>query len=65
LKQFFKAIDDRLIKTGLARAECLNSIGEWAIARWLPVDPDDAWKLFGEDGKWTFDEHHYMALLEQ
>lgn len=64
LKQFFKAVDDRLIKTGLARAECLNSIGEWAIARWLPVDPDDPWKLFGEDGKWTFDEDRYMALLE-
>jgi len=62
LKQFFKAIDDRLIKTGLARGECLNSIGEWAIARWLPVDPDDPWKLFGEDGKWIFDEDRYMAL---
>jgi DNA-binding Lrp family transcriptional regulator len=65
LKQLFKAMDDRLVKTGLARAECLNSVGEWAIARWLPVDPDDPWKLFGEDGKWLFDEHHYMALLEQ
>jgi hypothetical protein len=65
LKQLFKAIDDRLVKTGLARAECLNSVGEWAIARWLPIDPDDPWKVFGEDGKWLFDEHHYMALLEQ
>jgi DNA-binding Lrp family transcriptional regulator len=65
LKQFFKAIDDRLIKTSLARVEGLNSIGEWAIARWLPVDPDDPWKLFGENGKWLFDEAHYMALLEQ
>ena len=62
LKQLFKAIDDRLIKTGLARAECLNSIGEWVVARWLPVDPDDPWKLFGEDGKWIFDEDRYMAL---
>jgi DNA-binding Lrp family transcriptional regulator len=65
LKQFFKAIDDRLIKTDLARAECLNSIGEWVIARWLPIDPDDPWKLFGEDGKWLFDEARYLALLEQ
>jgi DNA-binding Lrp family transcriptional regulator len=65
LKQFFKAIDDRLIKTGLARAESLNAIGEWAIARWLPVDPDDPWKLFGEDGTWLFDVNRYMALLEQ
>jgi DNA-binding Lrp family transcriptional regulator len=65
MKQFFKAIDDRLVKTGLAQAECLNSIGEWAVARWLPVDPDDPWKLFGEDGKWIFDEGHYMALIEQ
>jgi len=65
LKQFFKAIDDRLIKTGLARAESLNSIGEWAIARWLPVDPDDPWKLFGDDGRWLFDVNRYIALLEQ
>jgi DNA-binding Lrp family transcriptional regulator len=65
LKQFFKAIDDRLIKTGLARVEGLNAVGEWAIARWLPVDPDDPWKLFGENGKWLFDEAHYLALLEQ
>jgi DNA-binding Lrp family transcriptional regulator len=65
LKQFFKAIDDRLIKTGLARAECLNAVGEWAIARWLPVDPDDPWKLFGDDGKWTFDADRYMALCER
>jgi DNA-binding Lrp family transcriptional regulator len=66
MKQFFKAIDDRLVKTGLARAECLNSIGDWAVARWLPcmVDPDDPWKLLGEDGKWMFDEGHYMALVE-
>lgn len=65
LKQFFKAIDDRLIKTGLAKGECLNSIGDWTIARWLPVDPDDPWKLYTEDSKWVFDEDHYMALLEQ
>jgi len=67
MKQFFKAIDDRLVKTGLARAECLSSIGEWAVARWLPcmLDPDDPWQLFGEDGKWRFDEGHYMSLIEQ
>ena len=64
LKQFFKAIDDRLIKTDLARAESLNAIGEWVIARWLPVDPDDPWKLFGEDCRWIFDEDRYMALCE-
>jgi len=66
MKQFFKAIDDRLVKTGLARAECLNSIGDWAVARWLPcmVDPDDPWKLLDQDGKWMFDEDHYMALIE-
>jgi len=65
MKQFFKAIDDRLVKTGLARAECLDAIGEWAIARWLPVDPDNPSKSFGEDGKWTFDEGHYMSLVEK
>jgi len=67
MKQFFKAIDDRLVKPGLARAECLNSIGEWAVARWLPcmVDPNDPWQLLGEDGKWIFDEGRYMALIEQ
>jgi DNA-binding Lrp family transcriptional regulator len=62
LRQFFKAIDDRLVKTGLAVAYGLNSIGEWPIARWLPVDPDDPWKLFGDNGKWLFDADRYMAL---
>jgi len=65
MKQFFKAIDDRLVKTGLARAACLNSIGEWAIARWLPVDPDNPGKSFSEDGEWTFDEGNYLSLIEQ
>jgi len=64
LKQLFKTIDDRLVRTGLARAECLNTIGEWAVARWLPVDPDDPWKLFTEDGKWIFDEARYISLIE-
>jgi DNA-binding Lrp family transcriptional regulator len=63
LRQFFKAVDDRLIKVGLATAQGLNSIGEWPIARWLPVDPDDPWKLFGNDGKWLFDADRYMALI--
>jgi DNA-binding Lrp family transcriptional regulator len=67
MKQFFKAIDDRLVKPSLANAQCLNSIGEWAVARWLPcmVDPNDPWQLFSEEGKWIFDESHYMALIEQ
>jgi len=63
LRQFFKAVDDRLIKVGLATAQGLNSIGEWPIARWLPVDPDDPWKLFGNDGKWLFEVDRYMALI--
>jgi DNA-binding Lrp family transcriptional regulator len=65
LRQFFKAIDDRLVKTGLAVAHGLNSIGEWPVARWLPVDPDDPWKLFGDNGKWLFDADRYMALAGQ
>ncbi len=64
LKQLFKAIDDRLVRNGLAQVECLNSIGEWVVARWLPVDPDDPWRLFTEDGKWMFDEQRYMSLIE-
>jgi DNA-binding Lrp family transcriptional regulator len=63
LKQFFKAVDDRLVRTGSAQVECLNSIGEWVVARWLPVDPDDPWRLFSEDGRWIFDEQRYMALI--
>jgi len=64
LKQFFKAIDDTLIRTGLARAECLNSIGEWLLARWLPIDPDTPWNLFSEDGKWLFDEQRYLSMVD-
>jgi len=63
LKQLFKAIDDRLIKTNHAQAQCLNSIGEWIIARWLPVDPDDPWQLCTDDGKWLFDEKRFLALV--
>lgn len=63
LKQFFKAVDDRLVRTGKAQVECLNSIGEWILARWLPVDPDDPWQLFSEEGRWIFDEQRFMALV--
>jgi DNA-binding Lrp family transcriptional regulator len=63
LKQFFKAIDDRLIKNAFVQAELLSSVGEWLIARWLPVDPDDPWKVFTQDGKWVFDQNHYMAMV--
>lgn len=64
LKQLFKAIDDRLIRGGYARAECLNSVGEWVVARWLPVDPDEStpWHLF-DDGRWIFDRSRYLSLI--
>jgi hypothetical protein len=63
LKQLFKAIDDRVIRGGYAQAECLNSIGEWIIARWLPVDPIP-WELCTDDGKWVFNEEQYWSLLQ-
>jgi DNA-binding Lrp family transcriptional regulator len=63
LKQLFKAIDDRLVRTGYAKVECLNPVGEWVVARWLPVDPDTPLQLFTEEGKWMFDENRYMALI--
>jgi hypothetical protein len=62
LKQLFKAIDDRLVKTGHARGETMNPVGEWVVGRWLPVDPYP-WDLRTEDGEWQFDEQRYMALL--
>jgi len=63
MKQLFKAVDDRLIRNGYAEAECLNAVGEWVIARWLPVEAHP-WDLSGEDGKWIFDEKRYLSLAE-
>jgi DNA-binding Lrp family transcriptional regulator len=67
VRQFFKAIDDRLVRGGHAQPVCMNSVGEWAVARWLPVDPDEStpWHLFGDDGRWLFDKSRYMALVRQ
>lgn len=61
LKQLFKAIDDRLVRTGSAQAECLTLVGEWVIARWLPVEPYPG-DLSGEKGTWVFDEEKYLSL---
>jgi len=66
VRQFFKAIDDRLVRAGLAKPESMNSVGEWVVARWLPVDPDEStpWHLFSDDGRWLFDESRYLALTK-
>jgi DNA-binding Lrp family transcriptional regulator len=64
MKQFFKAIDDRLIRQGHAQARCLSVIGEWVIARWLPVDPYP-WELISEKGEWIFDERRYLQALQK
>jgi len=64
LKQFFKAIDDRLIRNGYAQTECLSSVGEWVVARWLPVDPDDPWNLSTDDGRWLFEESRFISLVD-
>jgi len=63
MKQFFKAIDDRLIRNGYAEAQSLNTVGEWVIARWLPVE-SHPWDLTNEDGSWIFDEQRYLSLAE-
>jgi len=67
VKQFFKAIDDRLVKAGYAQPQCMNSIGEWVVARWLPVDTDEStpWHLYSDDGRWLFDESRYMSLIKK
>jgi DNA-binding Lrp family transcriptional regulator len=67
VRQLFKAIDDRIVRSGHAHAECMNSVGEWVVARWLPVDPDEytPWHLFSEDGRWLFDESRYLTLAKQ
>jgi DNA-binding Lrp family transcriptional regulator len=65
LKQLFKAIDDRVIRAGHGQAECLDSIGEWIVARWLPVDPIPHSELCTDDGKWLFDEQRYMSSIQQ
>ena len=62
MKQFFKAIDDRLIRNGKAEARCFSTVGEWIIARWLPVDPYP-WDLANENGDWIFDENRYRSLV--
>ena len=62
MKQLFKAIDDRLIRNGQAVAESINSVGEWLIARWLPVDATP-WDLINDNGEWIFDETAYQNLL--
>ena len=62
MKQLFKAVDDRLIRNGFAEAQCLNAVGEWVIARWLPVEPYP-WDLSSEDGTWLFDEKRYLSLV--
>ena len=67
VKQCFKAVDDRIVRGGHAQQECMNSVGEWLVARWLPVDPDELtpWHLFSEDGRWLFDESRYLTLAKQ
>ena len=67
VRQLFKGIDDRIIRGGHAHPECMNSVGEWVVARWLPVDPDEStpWHLFSEDGRWIFDESKYLTLVKQ
>ena len=67
VKQFFKAVDDRIVRGGHAQPECMNSVGEWLVARWLPVDPDEStpWHLFSEEGRWLFDESRYLTLAKQ
>jgi DNA-binding Lrp family transcriptional regulator len=62
MKQLFKAVDDRLIRNGYAEAQCLNAVGEWVVARWLPVEPFP-WDLSGEDSNWIFDEKRYLSLI--
>jgi len=62
MKQFFKAIDDRLIRGGNVRAESINAVGEWVIARWLPVDATP-WELIDDKGNWIFDDAAYHNLL--
>jgi DNA-binding Lrp family transcriptional regulator len=63
LRQFLKAVDDRVIRGGHAQAVCMNSIGEWVVARWLPVSPDDPWQLATDDGGWLFDSERYLSLV--
>jgi len=59
LNQLFMALDDRLVKTGLAN--CLfNVVGMWSsLRRWLPVD------LYSKDGGWRFDEGNYLDIVDR
>ena len=63
LRQLFKAIDDRLVRRASAQVQCLNSVGEWALSRWLPVTRDDPWQLCTDEGTWLFNEEKYMSLI--
>jgi hypothetical protein len=62
MRQFFKAIDDRLIRNLVAEAHSLNAVGEWMLGRWLPVEPYPK-DLVDETGEWIFDEARYRSLL--
>jgi DNA-binding Lrp family transcriptional regulator len=63
MKQLFKAVDDRLIRNGFAETQCMSTVGEWVIARWLPVEPYP-YDLSDNDGHWLFDEKRYLSLAE-
>ena len=61
MKQLFKAVDDRLIRNGFAEAQCMSTVGEWVVARWLPVEPYP-YDLSDNDGHWLFDENRYLTI---
>jgi len=63
LRQFFKAIDDRLVRNRSAEPQSLDEVGEWILGRWLPVQDPYPRDLVDEKGEWIFDETKYNSLL--
>jgi len=63
MRQFFKAIDDRLLRNGNAKAQSLDAVGEWILGRWLPVQDPYPRDLVDEKGEWIFDEAKYRSLV--
>jgi DNA-binding MarR family transcriptional regulator len=62
LKQFFKLIDDRVVREGFSKRCTFQSVGEWLLGRWLPVGPHPH-QLLKEDGTWEFDRSKYISLI--
>ncbi len=62
LKQFFKALDDAVIREGFASRSLFQAVGEWLLGRFLPVGPEGL-NLFSDSEGWMLNEDALMGLV--